>query len=132
MTIEERTPALEAILLEKRRQIRTELAALSQEFRIVDGRDTWDEADRSVYALGRDLRSARLDQLGRMLQQVEDALLRHARGEYGRCQACQADIPLERLGSLPFALYCRECQETREAQEGQVTAGAVQRIALGW
>lgn len=49
-----------------------------------------------------------------MLQQIDDALSRHAEGRYGRCAACEYEIPVARLQSLPFALYCRKCQEAME------------------
>jgi DnaK suppressor protein len=117
------------MLREKRRQIQAELQARSQELRAGGRPDTWDEADRSVFALDRELSSARLDQLGRLLRQVDQALARHAQGDYGRCQACGKEIPVKRLQSMPFALLCRECQEAQETPQGSTVSAVAPRSA---
>ncbi len=49
--------------------------------------------------------------LRRMRDQVEEALGRMGRGEYGRCRACGAEIAIERLRALPHATRCVPCQE---------------------
>jgi DnaK suppressor protein len=41
------------------------------------------------------------------------ALRRMADGNYGTCELCAADIPLERLEVLPHARYCVPCQRIR-------------------
>ncbi|MGB9716331.1 MAG: TraR/DksA family transcriptional regulator [Thermodesulfovibrionales bacterium] len=35
-------------------------------------------------------------------------------GTYGKCEECGEDISEERLKILPFAIYCRDCQEKME------------------
>jgi RNA polymerase-binding transcription factor DksA len=76
--------------------------------------ETGDEADRAVYGLDRELGSARVDQLNRTLRQIDKALARQAERRHGRCVACSARIRMGRLRSLPFALYCRDCQAMAE------------------
>lgn len=105
---------LREMLLERRRRLRAEIDECSRNIREEERPDSWDEADRAIHGFDQELRSARLDRLLRMLQQTEEALLRHAEGLYGRCTACGVEIPLARLRSLPFALYCRDCQEANE------------------
>ena len=46
-----------------------------------------------------------------MLRDVNEALLRLERGEYGLCARCEAPIPPKRLRALPWARYCVACQE---------------------
>ena len=41
------------------------------------------------------------------------ALRRVAEGSYGTCERCTADIPLERLETLPHARFCVSCQRIR-------------------
>jgi DnaK suppressor protein len=49
---------------------------------------------------------AHLDELDRALERLEA-------GDYGRCQACGAPIPVERLDVRPAANTCVRCAETR-------------------
>lgn len=46
-----------------------------------------------------------------MLRDVDEALLRIERGEYGMCANCEEHIPEKRLRALPWARYCVACQE---------------------
>ncbi len=115
----DRIQTLQEVLMERRRIAQREMDALSRSLREERGSETWDEGDRAVQELDRDLGSTRLNRLTQQLDQVEKALARHAEGRYGRCAACGADIPLARLRSLPFALNCRNCQEVAEGAVGQ-------------
>lgn len=44
------------------------------------------------------------------LADITGALKRMADGEYGRCERCQGDIPVERLEVRPAARFCVPCQ----------------------
>jgi DnaK suppressor protein len=46
-----------------------------------------------------------------LLRELEDALSRLARGDYGICQGCRQPIPAKRLEALPWARFCLVCQE---------------------
>lgn len=48
------------------------------------------------------------------LEQIEQALDRIERGEYGRCQDCGHWIKSSRLEAMPYALRCRDCQQKWE------------------
>lgn len=48
------------------------------------------------------------------LRDVQDALERLDRGEFGVCRACGHPIPKERLQAVPSAAYCLACQNLRE------------------
>jgi RNA polymerase-binding transcription factor DksA len=43
------------------------------------------------------------------------ALQRMAEGQYGTCERCASDIPLQRLEILPHARFCVPCQGDRPA-----------------
>ena len=49
------------------------------------------------------------------LREVEAALKRLESGQYGLCERCEKDIPVERLAVQPAAAYCVRCQEVIEA-----------------
>ena len=48
------------------------------------------------------------------LASIESALQRFDRGEFGICEECEEEIPLERLQAIPWAAYCVSCQERIE------------------
>jgi RNA polymerase-binding transcription factor len=110
----DRTEALTDTLQEYHRRIREELDGTSRFLREDNSFEAGDAGDRAVAGFDRELCSARVTQLTHILRQIDAALSRHAEGRYGRCLACEADIPVARLRSLPFAIYCRECQAAAE------------------
>ena len=52
-------------------------------------------------------------QLAIMLQ-IDIALDKIREGSYGICEECCGEIGERRLSVVPFARYCRDCQETIE------------------
>ncbi len=50
------------------------------------------------------------------IRKIDLALKRLDEGNYGLCEECAEEISVERLKVIPFALLCRDCQETREHQ----------------
>lgn len=50
-----------------------------------------------------------------MLHDVDAALLRIAKGTYGRCVGCMKAITNARLTALPFTPNCIDCQNDEEA-----------------
>jgi RNA polymerase-binding protein DksA len=52
---------------------------------------------------------------GRYLYHIEEALARIEDGSYGKCEACNGNIGLERLRALPYTRLCIECKEKEEA-----------------
>jgi DnaK suppressor protein len=117
------------MLEERAQRVHAELEILSRRLREEERPEVWDECDRAAYGIDRELGSARVDQLARMLRQIEDTLGRHAEGRYGYCARCENEIPVARLRSLPFALYCRDCQEVQETEGLRAERGGVRRVA---
>jgi len=63
-----------------------------------------------------------LDRESREAAQIDAALERLARDEYGICRSCGTVIGLGRLKALPFAQCCTACQAGVEARERGVGA----------
>ena len=63
-------------------------------------------AEQDVTAVTASLRS-------QLLQEVDGALGRCARGTYGECEGCREEISPPRLKAIPWARYCLTCQELR-------------------
>jgi DnaK suppressor protein len=51
---------------------------------------------------------------GDTLQRVREALARLDAGTYGYCAECGGEIAAQRLRALPFAVRCRDCEESLE------------------
>ena len=47
--------------------------------------------------------------LQKQLKEITDALSRMEDGTYGKCENCEADVPLERLRAYPAASKCLDC-----------------------
>jgi len=76
-----------------------------------------DDGDWSVIDLSTDINIRRLESHRERLLGIDEALLKLREGTYGVCEECSSDIAAERLKVLPFAVYCRDCQEKREQLE---------------
>jgi DnaK suppressor protein len=72
-----------------------------------------DPEDDATANLLIDLNLKEIDRDVEELRQVQRAIARLRRGEYGRCRRCGDDIPPARLEALPYAELCLDCQ-TRE------------------
>ena len=48
------------------------------------------------------------------MNKIHAALERIASSEYGICEGCHREIPMQRLRAVPFAVLCRSCQERAE------------------
>ncbi len=93
---------------------------LLKKFSQQSGGDVVDFASES--AMG-ELSSQLAEVENRELQQVEAALQKMKEGTYGKCDACNGNIPLARLQALPYAAYCIKCK--RAAENAGVEPGSV-------
>ena len=58
-------------------------------------------------------------ELAQRRRQIESALEKMGRGEYGICENCGRPIAPERLEALPFVSLCIECQESSDRRESR-------------
>jgi DnaK suppressor protein len=63
--------------------------------------------------LERELAQAGAQRAQEALAEIEDALARLDAGTYGRCEACGAPVPFERLEAIPSARFCVACPGRR-------------------
>jgi DnaK suppressor protein len=73
-----------------------------------------DPEDDATASLLIDLNLKEIDRDVEELRQVQNAIARLRRGEYGRCPRCGDDIPRARLEALPYAELCLDCQAREE------------------
>jgi len=120
-TEEERKSALRIALIKKREEIVKE--AKSEISKYIKGEtrqlvDTaLDDGDWSVVDLSEDISLQKLSSHRETLLKIDEALRKLQEGTYGKCEDCGEEISEERLKVLPFAIYCRDCQEKIEFLE---------------
>ena len=76
-----------------------------------------DDGDWSVIDLSADINLRRLESHRERLLGIDEALMKLREGTYGVCEECGGEITAERLKVMPFAVYCRDCQEKKEQLE---------------
>jgi DnaK suppressor protein len=117
----ERTEKLRKFLLGLREKILSEAKAEIAKYikgetkQIVE--TALDDGDWSVVDLAEDISLRQLSTHRENLMKVDEALRKIDQGTYGICEECGEPITEERLRILPFAIYCRECQERKEVLE---------------
>jgi DnaK suppressor protein len=78
-----------------------------------------EEGDLAVVFQDESMQCMKFSSQWELIRNIDDALKRIEDGTYGICEECNERISEGRLSVVPFALYCRDCQETVEA-EGRV------------
>lgn len=107
-------------LTKRREQLLTTLRHVESEQKEVEQNTEW--IDRAAY----ESRVALLDELKRgyltEIKQIDKALERIEKHQYGSCAACHDPIDLRRLQAAPEAEYCGACAKFREGFEQQSEA----------
>jgi DnaK suppressor protein len=80
-------------------------------------RDVLDDAESSELDIQDDIGFALIQLKTESLNQIDAALRRFAEGHYGDCFECGGEIAEARLRALPFAVRCRDCEQSREAAD---------------
>ena len=124
---EQELKELENRLLEERRKILKEMGHLENTVLKVNQRDSSGElsgysfhmADAGTDAMEREKAFMFASKEGRTLIEINEALRRVYRGEYGICESCGQPISRGRLEAMPMASLCVACKEKEEkAQRG--------------
>ncbi|HSQ35177.1 MAG TPA: TraR/DksA C4-type zinc finger protein [Candidatus Binatia bacterium] len=107
---------------ERNIKIRKRLEALRAEIlKVIGWRETasngggaMDEIDQANELIEKEMGFLMSSNMINNLKEVEEALERIDKNEYGKCQHCSAEISSKRLEVLPFARFCVPCQESME------------------
>jgi DnaK suppressor protein len=82
---------------------------------------TADPLDEVQSAGERELAFRNLHRDSNLLRKARSALTRIARGTYGACLHCEAEISAKRLTAAPWTAYCIQCQEAADHHEFETT-----------
>ena len=102
-------------LRKRREQIVMTLQHIGREQEQVDHNTDW--LDQAAYESRVNLLDRLNDWYRQELHQIDNALLRIKKNQYGRCLGCHHPIDVERLESVPEAEFCSSCLEAREHLE---------------
>lgn len=123
MVRKESLKKMRQVLTQRRSALRQAISgddSLLKELRQQSGGDVVDFASDSAFG---ELSSQLAEVETRELQFIEMAIKKMDDGTYGKCDACQRNIPLARLQALPYATFCINCK--RAAEKAGVDPGAV-------
>ena len=87
--------------------------------------EVFDAGESSENDIQEDIELALIQLKAETLNKVDDALKRLEQGTYGNCFDCGDEIAEKRLRALPFAVRCKDCEESKETaeqRERQLTA----------
>ena len=107
------------MLEDRRRQLVHEVQGKIRDGRrdYAKARGVLDEGESSEVDIQDEIEFALIQMKAETLSKIDAALRRIGEGTYGECFECGDEIPEARLRALPFALRCRDCEESREAAE---------------
>jgi DnaK suppressor protein len=122
---------LRLMLEDRRREILSEVQG-----KIRDQREdsTWgranevlDAGESSEVDIQEDIEFALIQMKAETLTKINEALARLEAGSYGNCSDCGGEVSEKRLRALPFAVRCKECEESREVASEREKVAAQRR-----
>lgn len=117
----DRNERLRKLLVQKREDIVREAKSEIKKFKSGEKKQlvetVMDDGDLSVVDLSEDISLKQLSTHRETLIKIDAALRKLVEGTYGVCEDCGDDISEQRLNIMPFAIYCRDCQERKELIE---------------
>lgn len=102
------------LLTQRQHQLTQSYSRTSSRTRAEKEEGTEDYIDYAVNSYEKEFLLSLTDMERNELLQVEEALQRIKRGDYGTCAQCGAEIPLKRLEVAPWAKHCVRCQDLEE------------------
>ncbi|HEY7442550.1 MAG TPA: TraR/DksA family transcriptional regulator [Vicinamibacterales bacterium] len=110
---------LKAMLEERRRELELAVHAKIRDARAenTNGHNVLDEGETSDIDIQGEIGFALIQMKSETLDRINTALRRISEGTYGLCFECGDEIAERRLKALPFAVRCKDCEESREVAD---------------
>jgi DnaK suppressor protein len=100
----------------RRNELVRKLSEFRNESKEVETEVAQDLADKAESSYTKEFLLSLSDAERDQLFQIDAALKRVAKGEFGFCQMCQKEISKKRLNALPWTPLCIDCQEKSESE----------------
>ncbi|MDD5168820.1 MAG: TraR/DksA C4-type zinc finger protein [Syntrophales bacterium] len=107
---------LKALLIKNRHDLHLSAEKTFTEMK-TDEKQFPDPYDRATVELGRSVDLIMRSRERELIREIEEALTRIDRGEFGICQTCGRPISEKRLWAKPTSLLCIECKEKEEGRQ---------------
>jgi DnaK suppressor protein len=101
-------------LLERRESLFSQVTEAEMSSRERDLEATQDPADMAANAYTKELLISMSANDRRLLELIDEALVRVEKGEFGECVNCGEPVSERRLDAVPWARYCLKCQDLQE------------------
>lgn len=111
-----RTTTLRDALLDRRRELQSDVAERVRLNREAKQRDVGDMLDSSDADVQSGMEFTLLQMKTETLANIDRALGRLDAGQYGDCAECGDAIAERRLFAVPFAVRCHDCERRREVR----------------
>ena len=98
--------------------LRAIMSRRGQAIRANDDKVPEDSAEQAANAYSKEFVFHQTDSERLKLALVNQALQRIESPEFGSCESCGKSIERKRLAAVPWARYCRTCQESEEELNG--------------
>ncbi len=116
-------------LKDRRHHLLKEVKLRLMEFRGSSGYRLTDTADIASNLIEDETVMSIAQGEAREIEEIDNALKKIKRGQYGICEDCGIKISKQRLMAIPFVSLCIKCKETEERDEGiQNDRGGYYRI----
>jgi len=116
----ERRDDIRRLLVERRRELLNEIQNRVRDIR-EEGSAKYHYSNHPAEAVEAepddDLAFALIQMKAEVLERVNEAVRHFDEGTYGYCVDCGEVIASSRLRAMPFAVRCRDCEDTREDEE---------------
>ncbi len=103
-------------LIEMSRTIKENIKKAEEEINLMRNQSPTDEGDFAVLLNDSAIDDTLIAKQMKKLEEIEIALDKMSRGDYGICEMCEEEIDIERLRVKPFAKYCISCREINEKE----------------
>ncbi|MEK7283902.1 MAG: TraR/DksA C4-type zinc finger protein [Acidobacteriota bacterium] len=101
-------------LLDKKKSVAVAYNKNKNYGRLTENEGTQDLADKASSAYTKEFLYSLSNTDREVLQKVDAALHRIAKGAYGTCVECEEEIEKKRLEAVPWASHCVTCQDKVE------------------
>ena len=101
-------------LLARRESLVSQVTEAEMSSRERDLEATQDPADMAANAYTKELLISMSANDRKLLQLIDEALVRVEGGEYGECVNCGEPVAEKRLDAVPWTRYCLKCQDMQE------------------
>jgi DnaK suppressor protein len=110
-----------SMLLEKRQKILANVKKAKNEIGLMRNQSPTDEGDHAVLTNESAIDNTLIEKQLKELEEIELALDKISKGEYGICEMCEEPIGADRLRVKPFARFCITCREINEKEKASET-----------